>query len=154
MASNDYDDLLESFMSNSTKAYNEDKTNRENADTVPASYSVSSNSDKKAKKIQRGRDIEKELVQKQEKKLNYEEQKEKNRRLTRLKNQLLKVEEDIEKLEEEKIQLSEQYDEAGRKNDIEKLLELQEKIAEIDRIEVEKMEEWEMVNEELEGEEE
>ena len=44
MASNDYDDLLESFMSNSTKAYNEDKTNRENADTVPASYSVSSNS--------------------------------------------------------------------------------------------------------------
>lgn len=25
MASNDYDDLLESFMSNSTKAYNEDK---------------------------------------------------------------------------------------------------------------------------------
>lgn len=69
MASNDYDDLLESFMSNSTKAYNEDKTNRENADTVPASYSVSSNSDKKAKKIQRGRDIEKELVQKQEKKL-------------------------------------------------------------------------------------
>lgn len=69
MASNDYDDLLESFMSNSTKAYNEDKTNRENADTVPASYSVSSNSDKKAKKIQRGRDIEKELVQKQEKSL-------------------------------------------------------------------------------------
>lgn len=69
MASNDYDDLLESFMSNSIKAYNEDKTNRENADTVPASYSVSSNSDKKAKKIQRGRDIEKELVQKQEKKL-------------------------------------------------------------------------------------
>ena len=67
MASNDYDDLLKSFMSNSTKAYNEDKTNRENADTVPASYSVSSNSDKKAKKIQRGRDIEKELVQKQEK---------------------------------------------------------------------------------------
>ena len=31
MASNDYDDLLESFMSNSTKAYNEDKTNREKA---------------------------------------------------------------------------------------------------------------------------
>ena len=95
-----------------------------------------------------------ESAEKQEKKLNYEEQKEKNRRLTRLKNQLLKVEEDIEKLEEEKIQLSEQYDEAGRKNDIEKLLELQEKIAEIDRIEVEKMEEWERVNEELEGEEE
>ena len=94
-----------------------------------------------------------ESAEKQEKKLNYEEQKEKNRRLTRLKNQLLKVEEDIEKLEEKKSQLSKQYDEAGSKNDIEKLLELQEKIAEIDRIEVEKMEEWERVNEELEGEE-
>ena len=67
---------------------------------------------------------------------------------------MLKVEEDIEKLEEKKSQLSKQYDEAGSKNDIEKLLELQEKIAEIDRIEVEKMEEWERVNEELEGEEE
>ena len=95
-----------------------------------------------------------ESAEKQEKKLNYEEQKEKNRRLTRLKNQLLKVEEDIEKLEEEKIQLGKRYDEAGRKNDIEKLLELQGKIAEIDGIEVEKMEEWERVNEELEGEEE
>ena len=31
MASNDYDDLLKSFMSNSTKAYNEDKTSRETA---------------------------------------------------------------------------------------------------------------------------
>lgn len=69
MASNDYDDLLKSFMSNSTKAYNEDKTSRENGSNVPASYSLSSADDKKAKKIQRGRDIEKELVQKQEKKL-------------------------------------------------------------------------------------
>ena len=64
MASNDYDDLLKSFMSNSTKAYNEDKTSRENGSNVPASYSLSSADDKKAKKIQRGRDIEKELVQK------------------------------------------------------------------------------------------
>ena len=37
MASNDYDDLLKSFMSNSTKAYNEDKTSRENGSNVPAS---------------------------------------------------------------------------------------------------------------------
>lgn len=74
MASNDYDDLLKSFMSNSTKAYNEDKTSRENGSNVPASYSLSSADDKKAKKIQRGRDIEKELVQKQEKKLKKKEQ--------------------------------------------------------------------------------
>ena len=69
MASNDYDDLLESFMSNSTKAYNEDKTSRESADSVPTSYSVSSGDDKKNKKIQRGRDIEKELAQKKQKKM-------------------------------------------------------------------------------------
>ena len=61
-------------MSNSTKAYNEDKTSRENGSNVPASYSLSSADDKKAKKIQRGRDIEKELVQKQEKSLRKKEQ--------------------------------------------------------------------------------
>lgn len=69
MASKDYDDLLESFMNNSTKAYNEDKTSREKSNnSVPASYSVSSPDDKKAKKIERGRNIEKELAKKQEKK--------------------------------------------------------------------------------------
>lgn len=93
-----------------------------------------------------------ESAEKQEKKLNYEEQKEKNRRITRLRNQLIKVEEEIEKLEEEKIQVTQEYDEAGRKNSMEKLLELQEKLAEIDENELEKMDEWERVNEELEEE--
>lgn len=69
MASNDYDDLLESFMSNSAKAYNEDKTSREEkAKNIPASYSVSSVDDKKAKRIQRGREIDKELAEKKRKK--------------------------------------------------------------------------------------
>lgn len=66
MASNDYDDLLKSFMSNSTKAYNEDKTSRENGSNVPASYSLSSADDKRQRRYS-VRDIEKELVQKQEK---------------------------------------------------------------------------------------
>lgn len=65
MASKDYDDLLDSFMSNSKKAYNEDKTSRENnSDKHPSSYDVPDSSDKKAKKIQRGRNIEKELAAK------------------------------------------------------------------------------------------
>ncbi len=68
MASNDYDDLLESFMNNSAKAYDEDKTTREeNKNKVPASYNVSKHDERK-KKIQRGRDIEKELSEKNKKK--------------------------------------------------------------------------------------
>lgn len=67
MASNNYDDLLESFMNNSAKAYDEDKKNQENtADKVPSSYNVNS-SDSKNKKIQRGREIEKELAAKKAK---------------------------------------------------------------------------------------
>lgn len=46
MASNDYDDLLESFMNNSQKVYNEDKDARK--DKLPSSYNVTSKSDRKA----------------------------------------------------------------------------------------------------------
>ncbi|MCM1114386.1 MAG: transglycosylase domain-containing protein [Clostridium sp.] len=68
MASNNYDDLLESFMNNSAKAYDEDKKNREdNSNKLPTSYNVSA-PDKKSKKIQRGREIEKELAAKKAKK--------------------------------------------------------------------------------------
>lgn len=59
MASNNYDDLLESFMNNSAKAYDDDKkTQEDSAAKVPSSYNVNA-SDSKNKKIQRGRDIEK-----------------------------------------------------------------------------------------------
>lgn len=68
MASNDYDDLLESFMNNSSKAYDEDKKRREeNGDKIPASYNLPS-SDGKSKRIKRGREIEKELAEKKAKK--------------------------------------------------------------------------------------
>lgn len=69
MASKDYDDLLESFMSNSKKAYNEDKSSREeNEKKLPSSYDVPDTSDRRSKKIRRGRDIEKELAAKDKKK--------------------------------------------------------------------------------------
>ena len=65
MASNNYDDLLESFMNNSSKAYDEDKKIREdNANKLPTSYNVA---DTNNKKIQRGREIEKELAKKKAK---------------------------------------------------------------------------------------
>ncbi|MGN1421378.1 MAG: transglycosylase domain-containing protein [Eubacterium sp.] len=69
MASKDYDDLLNSFMNNSQKAYNEDvNTREENAKKLPASYDIPDSSDKKSKKIQRGRKIEKELEAKNRRK--------------------------------------------------------------------------------------
>ena len=65
MASNNYDDLLESFMNNSSKAYDEDRKIREdNANKLPTSYNVA---DTNNKKIQRGREIEKELAKKKAK---------------------------------------------------------------------------------------
>lgn len=67
MASNNYDDLLESFMNNSAKAYDEDKKSQEdNANKVPTSYNVTP-AEKRNKKIQRGREIEKELAAKKKK---------------------------------------------------------------------------------------
>lgn len=68
MASNDYDDLLESFMNNSAKAFDEDKQKREDnsSNKLPSSYNVPT-PEKKNKKIQRGREIEKELAAKKKK---------------------------------------------------------------------------------------
>ncbi|MCR5208331.1 MAG: penicillin-binding protein [Eubacterium sp.] len=48
MASKDYDDLLESFMNNSQKVYNDDKNAREAK--LPSSYKTTSNEVKKVKK--------------------------------------------------------------------------------------------------------
>ncbi len=66
MASNNYDDLLESFMNNSEKAYDEDE-HKHSENNVPNFYSVS-NPDKKSSKVQRGRQIEQQLAQKKKRK--------------------------------------------------------------------------------------
>ncbi len=51
MASNDYDDLLQSFMNNSQKVYNDDKDNHDKlAKKLPASYSVNKSRTKADKK--------------------------------------------------------------------------------------------------------
>lgn len=70
MASNDYDDLLESFMNNSAKVYDEDISDREQRENITASINnaAASKADNRAKKIQRGREIEKELEAKKNKK--------------------------------------------------------------------------------------
>ncbi len=65
MASHDYDDLLESFMNNSAKAYNEDKTAHEKE--ADASLRAQK-ADAKKERIKRGREIEKELAAKKARK--------------------------------------------------------------------------------------
>lgn len=50
MASKDYDDLLESFMNNSQKVYNEDKKNNTQKNNLPTSYNVSSPKEKVVRK--------------------------------------------------------------------------------------------------------
>lgn len=60
MASRDYDDLLESFMNNSAKVYNEDKENLSSEENkVPSSYNLDKTSKKDSKSVKRGRIIEK-----------------------------------------------------------------------------------------------
>ncbi len=62
MANKDYDDLLESFMNNSAKVYNEDKKNLNKVNDVPTAYSKAG--EKKNTPVKRGRDIEKEIADK------------------------------------------------------------------------------------------
>ncbi|MBR4242222.1 MAG: hypothetical protein IKR97_08375, partial [Eubacterium sp.] len=51
MASKDYDDLLESFMNNSQKVYNEDRDSQKlKNETLPSSYSVNTDSKNKPPK--------------------------------------------------------------------------------------------------------
>ena len=69
MLSKDYDDLLESFMNNSAKVYNEDKKNQSAEEkNVPAAYNIDNSSSKDSKSVARGRVIEKKNKKSQKKK--------------------------------------------------------------------------------------
>lgn len=60
MASRDYDDLLESFMNNSAKVYNEDKeTLKSEENKVPSAYNIDNAGAKDSRSVKRGRVIEK-----------------------------------------------------------------------------------------------
>lgn len=69
MLSKDYDDLLESFMNNSAKVYNEDKKNQSAEEkNVPAAYNIDNSSSKDSKSVERGRVIEKKNKKSEKKK--------------------------------------------------------------------------------------
>ena len=81
-------------------------------------------------------------VKSEEASKSYEEQKRQRNRISSLEKKLVKFEEEIEKLENKKDKINEEYNFAGEKNDLDKLLELQ---SEMDKITGEinkKYEEW------------
>ncbi len=92
-------------------------------------------------------------IKKEEKPLNtdYEEQKKNKNRANSLRKQIEKIEKDIEAMEAKKEKISEEYAKAGQKNDVGLLMELQEKIDNIDLEILEMMTLWENSEKELEG---
>lgn len=98
----------------------------------------------------KNRDDIKEKTQEKENAINsYEEQKKIKNKISSLEKKIVKAEELVEKLEGEKAGLEKEYNIAGEKNDLDKLLELQEKMEELDCKILETMEEWENMEQEL-----
>ncbi|WP_319203687.1 ABC-F family ATP-binding cassette domain-containing protein [uncultured Ilyobacter sp.] len=81
--------------------------------------------------------------------LNYEEQKKIKNRIGVLERKGQKLEESIEDLESEKSILEERYNEAGKINNLETLINIQKELDIMDKKIMETMEEWEAVQEEL-----
>lgn len=75
--------------------------------------------------------------------LSFEEQKKQRNKIANTEKKLKKLETEINTLEKKKEKIMLEYEEAGRKNDLELLLKLQEEIDHFDREILEKLEEWE-----------
>jgi len=96
--------------------------------------------------------MKKSLEPKKEKEINtdYEEQKKIKNRISSLEKKFLKTEKDIEKLEEKKLLIEESHHKAGIENDIDKLMDIQKELDDVDEKIMMKMDEWEEMSEELE----
>lgn len=79
----------------------------------------------------------------------YEEQKRIKNRISSLEKKYAKLEEELENLEDEKAKIEEKYGLAGRKNDVSKLIELQEKLDGFDEKIMDIMEVWEELETEI-----
>ncbi len=91
-------------------------------------------------------------INKEEKKTNdYEEQKKVKNRIASLEKKYLETEKKINKEEEKKEKLNKDYEVAGKVNDLGKLMEIQNKIDEVDEAILFLMEEWENIEAELEN---
>ena len=90
-----------------------------------------------------------ELEIKEEHKLSYQEQKELNKKITKLKRDIVRLENEMEKITLKREGLNREYEIAGKQNDVGKLMEIQEHLDKIELEEMEKMEEWDKKSEEL-----
>lgn len=92
----------------------------------------------------------KPVVEKDTKGVNdYEEQKRVKNRISSLEKKYNETEKFIEKLEEKRSLLEENYNQAGKENNLDKLLEIQEKMEKLDEEIMESMEKWEDIEKEL-----
>lgn len=80
---------------------------------------------------------------------NYEVQKRNRNHINSLEKKMIKIEAEIEKIEENKEKILIDFNAAGEKNDVDKLLELQAKLNEMESEILMKYEEWENIEKEL-----
>ena len=100
-------------------------------------------------KIQKNKIQTISVEMKSEQKLSYQEQKELSKKISKLKRDIVKLEEQLEKITIERENLNVEYEKAGRENDLEKLMEIQEQFDKIDEEEMQIMEDWDAKSEEL-----
>ena len=90
-----------------------------------------------------------EIEIKEERKLSYQEQKELNKKISKLKRDVVKLEDEMEKITVKREELNIEYEAAGKRNDLGKLMEIQEQFDKLEEEEMSKMEEWDEKSEEL-----
>lgn len=100
-------------------------------------------------KIQKNKIQTISVEMKSEQKLSYQEQKELSKKISKLKRDIVKLEERLEKITIERENLNVEYEKAGRENDLEKLMKIQEQFDKFDEDEMQIMEEWDAKSEEL-----
>lgn len=81
--------------------------------------------------------------------LNFEEQKKNKNRISSLEKKIIKAEADVEKLEEKKSAKEEEYNKTGIENNVDKLMDIQKELEELDMEILSLMEEWENLENEL-----
>ena len=90
-----------------------------------------------------------EIEIKEERKLSYQEQKELSKKISKLKRDVAKLEDEMEKITVKREELNIEYETAGKRNDLGKLMEIQEQFDKLEEEEMSKMEEWDEKSEEL-----
>ena len=90
-----------------------------------------------------------QISEKEINKLSYQEQKERSKYLLKLQRDVERLEKEIEQLSIDRKLYEDKYYKAGKINDMDIILEMQPKIDEIDELEMQKMEEWELKSKEL-----